>query len=546
MEPARELLDRVADEMQKRGATLEAIKIGEIEANKLTLQHPVGLRNRQHAFQSIIGRWLVACDNEAVFRDIVGELTGTAVDTETHLASNPVFQAITEKTRPDAAHGPAHIRWFIEPLGYMNLAQSIADSKNAGKSLRNDYINILNDEGFAAIRGIGGSASFATGKHELIHRTFIYAPHSENEPFQRGAQILDFRNRDGSALDPPAWIPENAASYLTLTWDLGNALENVGYIADSVAGTPGSWKRTLDGYRNDPNGPRVDLRRVAQLLENRLTVVSVTSLPIDDSSERILFGIRILDDVPFVEDSVYRFVKNKAQVLDHDGTRILVIDTSDEYDGPDVEINGDFLDSEFGSDPGEAEEEFKKPKPLFEQQVIAIKDNILLIGNNVDQVKSVISDMASEPGKRLTAAEDYQRIHEALSELAGDMAPSFRQFGRMDLSIRPNYEMMRAGRMAQSKTLLAQIINRAYEDDKANEGTVRKQEIDGSKMPEDFEGKVARYFGPTGLVVHTTDEGWVITGCILAKQQSTSAATTQVEEETGAGTRTDADKLSDK
>ncbi len=523
---AQALLARIADEMEVRGATSESMKIGEVEATKWTLAQPVGLRARQFAFQGIIGRWLMACDNEAVFRDIVAELTGNA-NAPTHLADNPVFQEIEKQTQPGENNGPAHVRWFIEPLGYMKLAQSVADAKNGGKSLRNDYINILDEEGFSAIKGAGGSASFATGKHEVVHKTFIYAPHSEDAPLTRGAQILDFQNHEENTLAPPSWVPSESASYLTLTWNLRNALENIGYVADSLAGTPGSWLRTLEGFKNDPNGPQVDLRRVADLLENRLTVVSVTGVPIDDDSERIVFGIRILDEVDFVTESVFRFVKNKAVVVPHEGIDIMVIDTSEENNGTGLEIEGDpfDLDSEFSEE--DDDEGFRKAKPLFEKRVIAIKDGILLIGNNVDQMKSILSEMADEPGKLLATAEDYQRIEAALVELAGDAAPSFRQFGRMDLSIRPNYEMMRTGRMGQSKTLLAQLINRAYDDENTDPDTIRKQEIDGSKMPEDFDGKVAKYFGPTGLVLHTTNEGWLITGCVLAKDDSTTAATVE-------------------
>ena len=525
---AQELLTRVAGEMEERGATSESIKIGEVEATKWTLDKPVGLRARQFAFHGIIGRWLLACDNESVFRDIVTEVTGNA-NAPTHLADNPVFQEIEKQTQPGAGNGPAHIRWFVEPIGYMNLAQSIADAKNGGKTLRNDHVRILSEEGFSAIKGAGGSASFATGKHEVIHKTFVYAPHNEDAPLTRGAQILDFRNTNGDNLSPPSWVPAESASYLTFTWKLRNALENIGYVLDSMAGAPGSWLRTLDGYKNDPNGFKVDLRRVADSLEDRLTVISVTAEPISEDSERIVFGIRILHDVQFVTDSVHRIVKNKAVVVPHMGVDIMVIDTSEEIGGGGFEIEGDplDLDSEFSME--DDDDGFRKAKPFFEKRVVAVKDGILLIGNNVDQMKSLVSAMGDEPGLLLEAADDYQRIEAALVELAGDEAPSFRHFGRMDLSIRPNYEMMRAGRMGQSKTLLGQLINRAYEDENTDPDAIRAQEIDGTNMPEDFDGKVAKYFGPTGLVVHTNNNGWLVTGCVLTREQSTSA-TTVVEE----------------
>jgi hypothetical protein len=540
-EQARELLQRVATELTEREATPEPLMIGEIEATKWSFKQPRGLREKQFAYHGIIGRWLLACDNEAVFRDVVAQIVGNAAGAPKHLADSPAFKSIVEKSKFAHADYTAHVRWFIEPFGYMYLAQAIADAKNGGEGLRNDYADIFHKEGFSVVKGVGGMASLATGKHEAVHRTFIYAPVSEEHPLERGAAMLDFTNPDGSPLDPPMWVPENAASYLTFTWDLKKALEKVGHIADSIAGTPGSWERTLDGLRDDVNGPRVDLRTVVSLLENRVTVSSVTQLPIDENSEQILFGIKINDDEAFVADSVFRMVKNDAEVIDYHGNRILVVDTAEEFEDLNLDIDSNLLDAEFDSEFGDLgggqsevdEEEIKKPKPLFEKRVFAVTHGVLLISNNLDQMKSVIDQFAKSSGELLADADDYRRVTEALTELAGETPPSFRHFGRMDQAIRANYEMMRTGKMAQSKTMLAQILNRAYTDEKATTDVDRVQKIDGSKMPEDFEGKVAPYFGPTGLVIQTVDDGWLITGCVLKKEMVETAKSISQDEAKG-------------
>ncbi len=529
-ENARELLEKVAVEFNERGATSESLVVHSIEATKWSFRIPRGLREQQHTYQAIAGRWLLACDNERVFRQLVGQIAGVEGAAARRLAENDAFQQVAQQTLFDDEGYAAHVRWFIEPFGYMYLAQAIADARDGKKGPRNDYAKILQDEGFAAIKGIGGALSVNTGKHEAVHRTFIYAPHSEEAPFVRGAAMLDFTNDDDDALTPAAWVPENAASLLTLSWNLSNALEKVGHLIDSLTAAEGSWDRSLRQLENDVNGPRVDLRKVVSLLENRITIVAVAELPIDENSERMMFGIKIREDESYVADSVYRLVKNNADVTTHEGTRILVVNTEDQYDKRLGNIDDDFLsdefDDEFG-DPGiggeattEEEEEFKRPRPLFEKQVLAVKNGYLLMGNNVEQMISVIDQMDEEPGKALAEAEDYQRVRNALDELAGDAPPNFRHFGRMDLELRTNYEMMRTGRMAQSKTLLAQLLNRSMKDEDAAEDAVREQKFDGSKMPEDFEGKVARYLGPTGLVLHNLEEGWLITGCVLEKSGS--------------------------
>jgi hypothetical protein len=533
---AKQLLTRINEEFKAIEATIEPLQIGEIEVTRITFKQPQGLRETQYAWHGIVGRWLVACDNESVFREMIDQIAGARAGETRHLADNPAFQKITDECQFAEQDFPIHVRWFIEPFGYMYLAEAIADARNGQEPLRNDYARILKDEGFSAIRGVGGVASFSTGEHEAVHRTFIHVPVTEEQPLQRAAAMLDFSNDKNDPLNPPAWVPEDAASYLTFTWDLGNALDKIGLIPEALTGKPGSWERTLDGIRDDLNGPRVDLRKLVACLEDRITVAAVTKVPIDENSERILIGIRILEEEAFVEDSVFRLVRNDAEVVEYEGNRIFVVDTTEEDSTALPEIEADPLEAEFDRDfgnPGveegvdEEEEEFPRPKPLFEKRVFAVRNGILLIGNNLEQVQSVLSDMDSAPGERLAEANDYERVAEALVELAGDTAPSFRQFGRMDRSIRTNYEMLRTGRMGQSKTLLAQLLNRAWEKENAGralpEDSVRTQQIDGSKMPEDFEGKVARYFGPTGMVLQTVDEGWLITGCVLAKEEATTS-----------------------
>lgn len=48
---------------------------------------------------------------------------------------------------------------------------------------------------------------------------------------------------------------------------------------------------------------------------------------------------------------------------------------------------------------------------------------------------------------------------------------------------------------------------------------VRKQELDGSQLPENFAKSIAPYLGAIGTVVEAEENGWRISGCILKKKQ---------------------------
>ena len=109
--------------------------------------------------------------------------------------------------------------------------------------------------------------------------------------------------------------------------------------------------------------------------------------------------------------------------------------------------------------------------------------------------------------------DDFQRVQAALEKLGSDN-DSFRFFARTDESYRATYELLKLGKLPESETMLARIINGLAGPQE--DGVIRKQAIDGSKLP-DFE-LVKKYLGPGGLYAQTEAEGWWIVGCLLKKE----------------------------
>ena len=240
-------------------------------------------------------------------------------------------------------------------------------------------------------------------------------------------------------------------------------------------------------------------------LDNQITVSSVSKLPVDGESERIVAGIKITGDATYVDESIFNLFRSTAQVTEYKGVRILIKSSGETGDEDEFE---EFSDPSLKGENGDIEE-----------KVFAVKDGYVFLSNNVEQIHSIIDTLDDNSGGELAQAADYVRISKALESLAGDKPPSFRQFNRLDRMFRANFEMMRAGQMASAKTLLARLLNLAYEaDEKFDEDQPREQQIDGSKLPEDYEGQVAKYFGLCGSVIHTVDNGWVVTGCLLPRQ----------------------------
>jgi hypothetical protein len=76
---------------------------------------------------------------------------------------------------------------------------------------------------------------------------------------------------------------------------------------------------------------------------------------------------------------------------------------------------------------------------------------------------------------------------------------------------------MRHGKMPQAETMLAKFLNNMLTTEvEREEGTIRKQRIDGSRLP-DFES-VRRYFGPAGRAIRSEHDGWIYTDALLNKE----------------------------
>ena len=71
---------------------------------------------------------------------------------------------------------------------------------------------MLKDQGFGAFKAMGGNVSVATGEHELLHRSFTYAPGGQK--IDNNDQIFKMFNFAGNSkpLEPANWVPKEASA----------------------------------------------------------------------------------------------------------------------------------------------------------------------------------------------------------------------------------------------------------------------------------------------------------------------------------------------
>jgi len=176
---------------------------------------------------------LCAADNLRLTRGILARLSADRHDS---LADAPGFQAVMERCRQDAGSAVPQIRWFIHPLSYADAVRAATppERRRKGKSI----LELLQNQGFEALQGVGGFVDFSPNGYELLHRTAVYAP----PPHEKSMKMLVFPNNGDFA--PQQWVPREIATYSTFYVDILNAFDNFGpFSPPSKARTKRTKKR---------------------------------------------------------------------------------------------------------------------------------------------------------------------------------------------------------------------------------------------------------------------------------------------------------------
>jgi hypothetical protein len=495
---AQELLQKAAARLTGRGARQTTTTIAETSVRVFTLPQQGG-----QTYYFLKDNLLGAADNAGVVQAVLLRKAGQSGPS---LAGVAGFRGVMKRCRKDAGDQTPQIRWFIEPISYMELDRANQADTTRGRTRRGkDMLDIMKNQGFTAIQGIGGFVSVDINSTQVLHRTAIYAP----PPYQKSMKMLKFVNN--ADVTPPAWIPREIATYTTFYADLLHVFDNFGPLFDELFGEGETdvWKDTLEGLRDDPDGPRIDLRgELFANLGQRIISLSDYHVPITPTSERLLFAIEAKD-----EAKVTAAIKKAMEKDDTMRRRVFeghviwesVPPEKKPTTTPVIELG---RAPALGPDKDDLEED-ETPR-LLPNQAITVANGYLMIASHYDMLTKILRPV--NPADTLAKDLDY-RVIEAANPKLGAGQGCLWAFSRTEDEYRPTYELIRQGKMPQSETLLARILNTFGGEKK--DGTERTQQIDGSKMP-DFD-YVRRNLGPGGAFGFAEPDGWFIKGYILPK-----------------------------
>jgi hypothetical protein len=335
------------------------------------------------------------------------------------------------------------------------------------------------------------------------------------DKYDLAMRMLDFPNTPRAQLEPQPWALPNVASYLCFNWKMRDAFIYSETLVDAIINDKGAFKDIWDNLRTDPNGPMIDIfKELLDHLAPRATLLSDVAVPVDLKSERIMALVEVTNPAIVTKTLVKAFSKDpQAKARLYKDVTIWEILQGQELAADETELMIEgvgFVSTEAPKEGDKAKEKGAPNNATLPNMAITVFKDYLIVSTHVDFITEFIDHHAAGAG--LGGEADYGRVRDALVKL-GSKDDSFHFFSRTDESYRATYELLKQGKLPESETMLARLLN-AITGPK-EDGAIRKQEIDGSKLPE-FE-KVQKYLGPGGLFAQTDDNGWWLVGCLLKK-----------------------------
>ena len=464
---------------------------------------------------------LIASDRLQLIQLLADRLAGQ--NNSKPLSEVESYQIVMKRCTGDMPNGASPIlRWYVEPLDYGESVRTVLQNQRPSMQNRSrtSIFSILKEQGFDAIRGIGGVVSVKAEEQESVYRTFIHT----KKPYRLAMRMLDFPTNTN--FTPPTWMPNDLARCTMVYVDPLAIFDNVGVLFDAIImpGETGVWQDIMDGLRTDPLGPRIDVREELVVnLGNRILGMSRYEKPITVKSESMVVAVELKAGR---ESAMLAGIEKlfgtdpEMQPTKHGAYKI--------WHRKPLEVQGPISDEELGIPPlfgdhspnngnaasmvvvrGQAPAGEEDRPPMFPEGGVVVAKGCLFVSTNIEYLKVILDRLDAPAASSIGNEAEYREVKQIFANLGLTDKPHFFQFfARTHETLRPTYEMIRLDRMAQSQALLAKFLNEFLSPE---EGTgIRRQIIDGSTLPE-F-NKVQHYFGTVGIFGTSEETGYFIKG----------------------------------
>ncbi len=473
--PLMKMLAKVAVSMEKQGYKVGLTKISEFPITTYHRGATEKGKRDETLYNFVKDQILVGTDDPTAVALMLQRWKGDSAD---RLDQSKAYQQVLASAK-DKTKIPTDLFWFAEPLG---LAEAERGNLVSAPRRGPDLLKILKEEGFTALQGMGGFVSLGLDDYDILHHTAIYAP----GPYEKSMRMV--RTLPGGDFAPPAWVPGDAARFLTAYIDIANAFDNFGSFFDAYygEGDVGTFNDIMKGLRDDPNGPQLDVaKEIIGRLGQRVDLVVQSTKPVVPNGACSVLAAETHDEKGLAQ-AIRRLNENDEDIKPHtlgDGTVVWEMITKEKK-------------KKKGAKPA-------PPTAKPPNTGMAVAHGRLFVANDVKFLDKILA----APDKGLESQPDYQLTVKEIAKL-GAGKDCLRSFARPDEEFETVYEMLRTNQIHKSNSLYAKLLVSLFGDN--------VKQLDGSKTPayENFRP----YLGATGLYAINQPDGWFEVGWVLRKK----------------------------
>lgn len=454
---------------------------------------------------------IIAADRDIVVTDLLDVIDGEG--TTTPISQEDDFKIVMGRSG-EAIQGPLTEsggmisgEWFARPF---QMGRIVRESLEVDRGNDVDILNLLENQGFDAIKAAGGILAIAGDPYDILHRGYVLAPPVTDQPskYELAARMLQFPNADLAKI--PDWVHSTTASFSRMNIKIEEAFWASETLINEALGDD-IFRDIIDGIRDDEDGPQIDIAKdVLPNLDDQVVIITDNTLPVDIGSERMLVAVKISDANKIKE------VIQKAMEVEPDAKQVEAFEGAEiwqvERGGGDEDFDEDIFND---LDLGFEEEVVEEAPPLLDNWAIATVDkgpgsdsSYLMFSNNAALIVEAAERIRKGNDAGLATEDSIKRVLTAHREL-GCVTPSLDRCVRLKLALRAKYELLKQGKLKESGSVLASFYRRFVEA----EGSENTEPPDISKLPALEE--IEKYFPDGGSFVETTENGWSLTSFLL-------------------------------
>ncbi len=268
--------------------------------------------------------------------------------------------------------------------------------------------------GLNGLQGAGGSMTFATEEFDALTQLHLLL----DSPRKGVLELVAPRAGDTK---PETWVPADAASYMTLNWDVAKTYTSFSSLFDSIRGE-GALASSFERDIKDRLG--IDFRKdVVDAMAGRVTLVNAMLRPARVNSRANLLGIKLKDAKAFEKTLETVVAKAGPEVGKETFAGITI------YRAPARKPSAK-------TPPNQPM--FRQPDPAG-----AIVDDYLLVSDALDLLKQAIV-AKGDTSQSLADQLDFRLVASKIRRQPGGERPSMIGFDRPEEALRLWYEIATA------------------------------------------------------------------------------------------------------